>query len=174
MTAFGSLGDLLSMAVIYLGALIAGLICWRRDPALFRQGLGIAWRTVKGIAPMLLIAIIAAGFLEQILPGPVIGDLIGPQSGLYGVGLAILVGAITPGGPIVSFPLIVALANAGAGGAQVMAFVTSWSTLAVMRIIVFEIPVIGPQFAFRRFVTSLFIAPVVGLIALALGVSLGR
>ncbi len=171
---FTSLGDALSMAVIYVGAIVAGAICWRRDPSLFRQGLGIAWRTIKGIAPMLAIAIIAAGFLEQILPGPVIGDLIGPESGLYGVGLAIVVGAITPGGPIVSFPLIVALANAGAGGAQVMAFVTSWSTLAVMRIVVFEIPVIGPKFALRRFVTSLFIAPIVGVIAYMIGVTLQR
>ncbi|MEO1016942.1 MAG: hypothetical protein AAFY56_04535 [Pseudomonadota bacterium] len=174
MTMFGSLGDFISMAVIYVGAVIAGALCWRRDPALFRQGVGIAWRTVKGIAPMLLVAIIAAGFLEQLLPGPVIGHLIGPESGVYGVALAIAVGAITPGGPIVSFPLVVALANAGAGGPQVMAFVTGWSTIAVMRIVVFEIPVIGVQFAIRRFVTSLFIAPIVGLVALAIGVSLGR
>ncbi len=172
MTGFGSFGDLMSMAIIYLGAVVAGALCWRKNPALFHQGVGIAWRTIKGIAPMLLIAIIAATFLEQILPGPLIGNLIGPDSGIYGVSLAIAIGAITPGGPIVSFPLVVALANAGAGGPQVMAFVTSWSTLAVMRIIVFEIPVIGPKFAYRRFVTSLFIAPVVGLIALAIGVSL--
>jgi len=78
---------------------------------------------------------------------------------MLGILLAALVGAFTPAGPIVSFPIVVVLLAAGAGFPQVVSFLTAWSVFAFHRVIIYEIPLMGWRFVGIRLASSLVLPP---------------
>jgi hypothetical protein len=61
----------------------------------------------------------------------------------------------------------VALIKAGAGLPSVFAFLTSASVWGVHRIIMFEIPMMGPRFAANRLIASLVLPPLAGFLTIA-------
>ena len=79
--------------------------------------------------------------------------------------LATGVGAVTPGGPMTSFPLVTALHEAGTGRGTLIAYLTSWSTLGLQRIVSWEVPLMGVEFAALRFLTSLPLPFIAGYIS---------
>ena len=86
------------------------------------------------------------------------------KAGFSGVALATGIGGVTPGGPMTSFPMVNALHNAGTGRAALIAYLTSWSTLGFQRILVWELPLLGGEFALLRELASLplpFIAAII-------------
>jgi hypothetical protein len=76
-----------------------------------------------------------------------------------------VVGAFVPSGPIISFPLTLALAKAGVGVPQLVAFLAAWSVLSVHRLITWELPLLDARFNLVRFTASLALPPLSGLIA---------
>jgi len=134
-----------------------------------RTALGDAGRRALAFAKALVIrmplALLAASFLSQILPRGLVGAAIGPESGLLGMLVATGVGSILPGGPFIAFPFAVSFYDAGAGLPQLVALITSWSTLGVIRIVAFEWPMLGPRFVALRVGVTLMIPPLAGLIA---------
>ena len=87
----------------------------RKPERLHLAAAGIAVNQFIRILPRLALALLTAGFLGQLLPGELIGSLIGAESGTKGILIASLAGGFTPGGPIISFPIVVVLREAGAG-----------------------------------------------------------
>jgi hypothetical protein len=73
-----------------------------------------------------------------------------------------------PGGPILSFPIVVVLYKAGAGVPQLIAFLTAWSVFAFHRIMIYEVNLMGWRFTAVRLVSSLVLPPLAGLGAMAL------
>jgi uncharacterized membrane protein YraQ (UPF0718 family) len=120
------------------------------------------------IMPRLVVALIAAGFLGTLLPGKVVGSLIGPETGAGGILLASVAGGFTPGGPVVSFPLMVVLKEAGAGLPQLIAFLTGWSVFAFHRVMIYEATLMGWRFVGVRLFASLLLPPLAGFSAEAL------
>jgi uncharacterized membrane protein YraQ (UPF0718 family) len=121
------------------------------------------------LLPRLAIGVIGAGFIAEVLPQDVVGRWLGPESGLLGVAIAVIAGAITPGGPVVGFSIAAAALKGGAGAPQVIAFVTAWSLYAVQRMIMWELPVVPTRLVWLRALASLplpFIAAI-GAILLA-------
>lgn len=135
-------------------ALALALFTAHKSPALLRSSLHSAFNRFLEIIPRISVAILAAGFIGKLLPTEAVGNQIGPDSGFYGICLAALAGAITPAGPIVSFPLIVVLMKAGAGFPQVVAFLTAWSVFALHRVLIYEIPMMGWRFCAIRLAAS--------------------
>jgi uncharacterized membrane protein YraQ (UPF0718 family) len=147
------------------------LVCVKRG----RAETAIAVRTALDrslrILPRIAVAILTAGFVARLIPSDVVVEHIGPDSGFSGTLIATLVGGFIPAGPIVSFPLVVVLSNAGAGMVQLIALLTAWSVFAVHRIIIYEIPLMGARFSMIRLAASLplpFVAA--GLTSLILSV----
>ncbi len=122
----------------------------------------------RELAIRLPLALLAASFLSQILPRNIVGGAIGPDSGVLGLVLATAVGSILPGGPFVAFPLAVSFYDAGAGLPQLVALLTSWSTLGVIRIVAFEWPMLGPRFVALRVGVTLLLPVLAGAIAAAI------
>jgi uncharacterized membrane protein YraQ (UPF0718 family) len=83
---------------------------------------------------------------------------------LKGILIASGMGAITPGGPFVSFPLVAALYRAGAGIGPVVAFITAWSLLSISRIPM-EIAFVGTRVVLIRVLATVVFPPLAGLIA---------
>ena len=122
----------------------------------------------RALAIRLPFALLTASFLTQILPRQIVGAAIGPESGVIGILAASVVGSLLPGGPIIAFPLAVSFYEAGAGLPQLVALITSWSTLGVIRIVVFEWPMLGPRFVALRVGVTLLLPPLAGALAAAM------
>ncbi|TCK30397.1 hypothetical protein EV667_0485 [Ancylobacter aquaticus] len=139
-----------------------------RDRARLRHALQIAVSTLGRTIPALFLAVLAAQLLTPLIPNKVIGGWIGPESGMGGVLIASAFGAIIPGGPVVSFPIVLIFQAGGAGSPQLIALLSAWSVVAIHRLAAFEVPLMGVHFALRRLAASLVLPPLSGLIALLL------
>lgn len=106
-----------------------------------------------------------AAYFEVLMPIGLIEKWLGSGSGLKGILVATVAGAFTPGGPWLAFPVVVALQRAGADWGPLVAYVSSWSLLAVSRIFVFELPLLGPRFVIVRYAASLVLPVIAGIIA---------
>ncbi len=130
-------------------------------------GLKAALRMTVELLPMLVLAFIVAGMMQTLVPQQHISQWIGAESGLRGILLGTLVGAITPGGPFVSMPLAAGFLKAGAGMGTMVAFMTSWSLLSVHRIPI-ELSVLGWRFLLVRMASTALFAPLAGIFANAI------
>jgi len=93
---------------------------------------------------------------------------LGPQSGLTGVLLATLGGALTPGGPVVGFSIGAAALKSGAGAPQVIAYSTAWALYAIHRLVMWEAPLMPPRIVYLRALVSLplpFMAAALAMLA---------
>jgi uncharacterized membrane protein YraQ (UPF0718 family) len=134
-------------------------------PAAFWDSLGDDLDMFIQVVPKLAAALLVAGFIQVLLPRDKVARWIGERSGLRGMAIASGAGMVTPGGPMTSFPLVNALHGAGTGRSALIAYLTSWSTLGFQRILSWEIPLMGVEFAAVRFLASLPLPLVAGLVS---------
>lgn len=120
------------------------------------------------ILPRMIAAILTAGFVGELIPSGLVAEQIGPGSGIAGVLIATVTGGFIPGGPIISFPLVVVLYDSGAGLTQLVALLTAWSVFAFHRIAIYEAPLMGWRFTALRLVSSLPLPFVAAAIAAAI------
>ncbi|MDP6804617.1 MAG: hypothetical protein QF902_04705 [Rhodospirillales bacterium] len=139
------------------------------------QGSDSVVRSLRGdvdlivlMIPRLAAGVLVGGFIQVLIPKGLAAKWLGEGIGLRGMLLATFAGFCTPGGPMLSFPIVVALRAAGAGIPALVTYITAWSLLGVHRILQWEIPLFGPEFAAVRFIASLPFPIVAGLIAAAL------
>lgn len=123
---------------------------------------------VFGILPYLTLGIVMAGFVVVLIPRERVAAMIGRESGLRGLLVASAIGALMPGGPFASFPLVLALSKAGADVGALIAFLVAWAAIGVQRMIMWEIPFMGWEFGVVRFLSSLPLSVLAGMMARAL------
>jgi uncharacterized membrane protein YraQ (UPF0718 family) len=136
-------------------AVILAVVAYFKDPGLplmgAKNGLSLLWF----ILPRLVPALILAGLMQVLIPQEVVSRYFGRAGGLRAIFIASLAGVLTPGGPMVTVPLMVALANSGAALPSLVAYMTSWSLFGMQRIISWEAPLMGWKFVGVRVVVSL-------------------
>lgn len=136
---------LASMALLY--ALKGG--------AALSSALRHAFDLLIGVVPLIVLGMLLGGFARELADPKKIAPILGAQSGWFGLILATALGAVTPGGPFAAFPIVYALFLAGADVGAVISFLTAWAVIGVHRVVVWEMPLLGPEFVFVRVVTSL-------------------
>jgi uncharacterized membrane protein YraQ (UPF0718 family) len=126
-----------------------------------------AWKAFENILPQFLTILIIIGLALAILSPEAITNLLGTNSGIWGVMAAAVIGSITLIPGFVAFPLAAALLKNGAGYMQIAAFV---STLMMVGIVTLplEIKTFGKRAAILRnaaaLVFSLIAAFVIGVV----------
>ena len=103
--------------------------------------------------------------IGELLPKDLIASWLGHGSGLKGIMIATAVGLVMPGGPIIAFPVVVALAKSGAGFPALVTFLTSWSLLGLQRVFAYELTMMGPRFVMNRMAAASILTPLSGLAA---------
>ncbi len=151
------------MAII-LAALI-GVAIWRGGGSL-QKGFTFGGKTFLTTLPLLIIAFAIAGLVQVLVPREFVVRWLGAGAGFKGIMIATVAGAVTPGGPYVSFPIVASLYKSGASVGTVVAFVTAWSVWAVARFPL-EMGLVGPKLAIARFLSTLIVPPLAGLFAQA-------
>jgi hypothetical protein len=140
----------------------------RRGPSLLHQGAHDGFIDFLRLLPRIAVGVIGAGFVAESLPQNFVGQWLGPNSGLTGVTLASLAGALTPGGPVLGFSIGAAALKGGAGAPQVVAYSTAWALFAFPRLFLFEIAMMPPRIIWLRVIVSLpapFLAAAAAMLA---------
>jgi uncharacterized membrane protein YraQ (UPF0718 family) len=117
------------------------------------------------ILPKVAAGCLIGAFVRLLVPREVIVRWVGEGSGLRGLAIATGVGAIFPGGPFTIFPLAGAFMLSGADRGSAVAFVTAWLLIGVNRAIIWETPFFGADFVMFRYVLSLPLPILAGILA---------
>ncbi len=152
--------------LIFAGlALVAASLCFMKSWDVFCKGWDFSIDLFLDIMPRLIAAFIVAGFIEAMVPKDFVTRWIGEKSGLKGIFIAEVAGILTPGGPMISFPLIAALYKLGADFGSLVCYLTAWELIGIQRMVVWEMPFMGVKFVTFRFVVSLALPIIAGLMA---------
>ena len=151
--------------VLWVLAAFAAFIAYRRGDGSFQRGLSIGWRYTLVVGPRIVMALLLAGILVALTPEEMIARWLGHEAGFGGILLASLVGGFIPGGPVIAFPIVLALYKAGVGVPQLVAFLSGWSVVAMHRVIAYEIPLLGWRFTAVRLLVSIILPPISGVLA---------
>ena len=157
--------------VLWVITAVLALLAWRRGGTVLARGTRSGVLDFLYLIPRLAIGVIGAGFLAALLPQDVVRSWLGPDSGIGGLVLATLAGALTPGGPVIGFAIGASALKSGAGYLAVMTYVTAWALFAFQRLIVWELPVMPTRVVWLRVAASL---PLPILTALAVMLVTGR
>jgi len=161
------------IATIVMIAFALALLGCAVNQGVHAEGLRSGFHSFLSILPLLVAVFTIAGLVEVLVPKEKVAALLGDQAGFRGILLGCAAGAITPGGPYVSFPLVATIYHSGAGIGTVVAFVTAWSLWAIARLPM-EIGIVGPRVTLIRVLSTLIFPPLAGLIARALFSGLAR
>src|SRR5207245_3302084 len=151
-----------STIVLVVLALVLAAVAYLKDPGLPLIGAKNGFSMLRFILPRLVPALMLAGLMQVLIPEAVISRHFGRAGGLRAILMATVAGVLTPGGPMVSVPFMVALANSGAALPSLVAYMTSWSLFGVQRIIAWEAPLMGWHFVVVRVIPSLAFPIVAG------------
>ena len=124
----------LSALMLFVVLLILVGLALHQGVATFQQATRASAQQLIKFLPILVIAMLIAGFTETLLPDDLIETWLSDASGWRGITVAWLAGIITPGGSIIGLPLIAALYKSGVGLAVLMTYATSFATLSLLRV----------------------------------------
>ncbi len=155
------------MPLGFVSVMLAVLVLYAqlRDRAAHATAAARGWDQLRALAPRIPFALVAAECIGRLLPRDHVAALLGADAGLTGILAGSLVGGLLPGGPMVAFPLAIALFRAGADQAPLVALLTAWSLIAVNRTLLFEVPMMGVRFTLARLAVSAPLPFLAGLLA---------
>jgi len=155
-----------SAAVIAALALTSAVMVFLRDgQARFLAILTDDVLLFGTMLPKVLAGSLIGAFVTLLLPRETIVKWVGADSGITGILVATVAGAILPGGPFTIYPLACAFLAAGADVGAACAFVISWTLIGYTRAIVWELPFFGLDFVTWRIAFSLPLPILSGLLA---------
>jgi len=150
------------VALILTLAVLMILALWRGTGTFV-----LGWRTslqqLLHFLPVLVVAMLIAGFTEVLLPTNVVESWLSDSSGWRGIALAWLAGILTPGGSIIGLPLVAALYKAGVGISVLMTYATSFATLSILRVPI-EVGFYGWRLTGLRLLVSLVLPIIAGML----------
>ena len=143
-------------------AVVLAVVAYLKDPGLPMLGAKNGVAMLAFVIPRMVVAIVLAGLMQVLVPQDFVARHFGHSAGLRALLLATLAGMVTPGGPMVTVPFMVALANSGAALPTLVAYMTAWSLFGLQRIIAWEAPLLGWPFVVSRVVPSLAFPVIAG------------
>lgn len=157
--------DRMTLFFVTLAAASAAGVWLDGGGAALIDALSSAGGLLLGIAPVIIVALFVGGYVQALLPHDLVARWLGEDSGSGRYLLAIMAGVVTPAGPFGAFPLVVALRNAGASFDVCVVYLSAWATLGLQRIVIWELPFLGPDFVLLRVLASLPVPIAAGFLA---------
>lgn len=153
------------MFFVALAAVSSAAVLWLKGTAVFVEDMRHALGLLVTVMPSIAVGLLLGGLAMQLTDPKRVAPVLGAQSGWFGLVLATGLGAITPGGPFAAFPIVYAFFLAGADIGAVVAYLTAWSVIGLHRVVVWELPLLGFDFALARAVSSLPLPVLAGALA---------
>lgn len=151
----------MSSLILYVIAFVLFLISYKKDKKKTKKALLKGWKSIENILPQFLGIILVVGLTLAILKPETISNIIGSNSGIFGVILSALLGSIAMMPTFVAFSTGNMLLQNGAGIAQVAALISTLTLIGIITIPL-ETKYIGKRAAIYRnilaFVFSIIVA----------------
>jgi hypothetical protein len=157
--------NILLWVIVAVLAFVAAM----RGRVLLNDGLRAGLSEFIRLLPRIGVGVIGSGFIAEVVPKALVQPWLGPESGLLGVVIATLGGALTPGGPVVGFSIGAAALKSGAGAPQVIAYSTAWALYAIHRLVMWEVPMMPARIVWLRAAVSLPLPFMAAALAMLLG-----
>ena len=138
----------LVLLVIALGAALG--VAYLRGPARVLEIAASYLGFLAVLSPKILCGFFVAAALPILVPREQLLRWVGQESGVRGLAIAALAGALVPGGPMMSFPVAASLLAAGARLGVVVSFVTAWSLYGLNRTLIWEMSFLHIDFVLLR------------------------
>ena len=116
-----------------------------------------AWRSLENILPSILAILLLIGFILTFLDAQAVSNLLGTDSGAFGMVIAAVVGCVTLIPGFVAFPLAASLLASGAGYAQIAIFISTLMMVGIATLPL-EMNCFGRRIALKRNILSLILA----------------
>jgi uncharacterized membrane protein YraQ (UPF0718 family) len=160
--------------------LIVGLALWiivaalalgvsKRSMPLLRESARGGASEFLHLMPRMAIGVLGSGFIAAALPQDTVAYWLGSTSGVLGIAIATIAGAMTPGGPVVGFAIAAAALKGGAGAPQVIAYSTAWALYAFPRLLTYELPIMPARVVWLRVMASLPLPFIAAWLAMLIG-----
>ncbi|MFH0931353.1 MAG: permease [Candidatus Zixiibacteriota bacterium] len=150
--------------VMIVLAIVLCVIAYLKSSELPFTGLKAGGKMFVSILPILIVSFAVAGLMQVLIPKDIIAKWLGTEAGFKSIMIGCVAGALTPGAPYITFPLVAGFYKAGASIGAVVGFVAAWSLWQVYRIPL-EVALIGPKVAIVRFLSTLIFPPIAGIFA---------
>ena len=121
----------------------------------------------RSLVPLIVLAVLLGACVEVLLTPTQISAWLGDGAGLRGVLVGWIAGMLTPAGGPIGLPLAAALARRGAALPALLTYLTSMSLLSLLRLPM-EWGLLGARLAGARWLATILLPPLVGVVALLL------
>lgn len=118
--------------IFYVLAVTIFIVSIIKDRTKTKMALKKTFMGIKKLLPQMSLILLLVGFSLTLLSPEFISSVIGEQSGLLGIVLSIVIGAIAFIPSFIAFPLGATLLEQGAGLAQVAGFVSSLMGIGII------------------------------------------
>ncbi|WP_378956149.1 permease [Pelosinus sp. sgz500959] len=142
--------------VLYSVAGILLLVSFIKDKSKTKESIKVAWKSFEKLFSTVLAMMLFIGITLAVLNQSVITTMIGSESGMLGVIIALIIGSIVAIPSFVAFPLGGALLKGGAGYMQIAALVSTIMAVGIISLPV-EIKYFNKNIAVKRIVLSFMI-----------------
>ena len=108
-----------------------------------------AWKTFTNVLPQFVAILLFVGLALTILSPVTIQRIIGEETGLVGMLISSLIGAITLVPVMIAFPIVAELLKSGAGIVQMAVFISTLTTVGIITLPL-ELKYLGKKVAVLR------------------------
>ena len=154
-TVFAMTGITLLLAVI-------GVL--RQGPEIIMKALMAGGKMLIGVVPLLIAAFILAGMIQVLISKETVNKWLGKDSGLKGIMLGGIAGALIPGGPYIFYPVAASFLLSGAEIGTVVTFVVAKNLWSLSRLPM-EVALLGPKLTLIRYIVTFIFPLIVGVMA---------
>jgi hypothetical protein len=155
--------DTNTLIMVGIAGILMLIAFFRRDGSL-TSGLKTGGQTFLNLLPLLLSVFVIIGLANVLIPKELIATWMSDDSGLRGILVGTLLGALTPPSVFAAYPIGAVMRSSGAGVGPVVAYLAGWALLSVLRMPA-EFGILGTKMALVRVASSLLLPPLAGLIA---------
>ena len=124
----------MSSFILYLVTILLFIISYKKDKGKTKKALLKGWKSIENILPQFLGIILLVGITLAILRPEIISNIIGNNSGIFGVFFSAFIGSIVMMPTFVAFSTGDMLLKNGAGIAQVAALISTLTLIGIITI----------------------------------------
>lgn len=125
------------------------MVSFVKDRSKTRLSLKKAWKMFVHVLPQFVTILLFVGLVLAVLPPESMKRMIGGETGVMGMLLSALVGAVTLVPVMIAFPIVAELLNHGAGIVQMAVFISTLTTVGLITIPM-EVKYLGRKVAILR------------------------
>lgn len=145
--------------------IIAGLLLYSstKDSKKTKQALKISLNAFKKQLPIFVAVFLLIGIFEASLTRDIVESLMGNSAGYFAPLIGAFIGGVAAGPPAAAYPIAQYLWKVGASQSAVATFVVAWISVGTVTLPM-EIATYGRRFAVTRWVSSILVSVIIGLI----------